>query len=246
MQTDHIPADDLERLGEVRRYEILDTPADGAFDRITTLAARLFNVPIAIVSIVDEDRIWFKSHHGIDAEETGRDAGLCASAVCQNEPWIVNDAKVDPRTLTNPLVVGELGLRFYAGIPLTTADGYNLGTMNVIDKEPREFSASDTETLKDLAAIVVHELELRLALRNYVRDRRAEALDLQDSVVQRLAVAQMAMDLGHIDQQRDAIMDSMRSARSAVTKLLEESDAMGDFAPGSFVRPPPDLGRCAT
>jgi GAF domain-containing protein len=238
MQTDHIPADDLERLGEVRRYEILDTPADGAFDRITTLAARLFNVPIAIVSIVDEDRIWFKSHHGIDAEETGRDAGLCASAVCQNEPWIVNDAKVDPRTLTNPLVVGELGLRFYAGIPLTTADGYNLGTMNVIDKEPREFSASDTKTLKDLAAIVVHELELRLALRNYVRDRRTEALDLQDSVLQRLAVAQMAMDLGHVDQQRDAIMDSMRAARSVVTKLLEESDEMGDFAPGSFVRPP--------
>ena len=156
MQQSHIPANDRERLEALRSYEILDTPADGAFDRITSLGARLFDVPISIVSIVDEDRIWFKSHHGIDVEEIPRASGLCASAVCQFEPWIVENAAVDPRTLSNPLVVGELGLRFYAGIPLTTSDGYNLGTFNIIDLEPRTLTATDMQTLRDLADLVVH------------------------------------------------------------------------------------------
>jgi len=163
------PPNERERLEAVRRYEILDTPPDGAFDRITALAARIFDVPISIVSIVDSDRIWFKSRHGIDVTEIGRDPGLCASAILQYEPWLVTDAEVDPRTLTNPLVVGELGLRFYAGAPLTTRDGYNLGTLNVIDIEPRELTALQIATLEDLAAIVVDELELRLAARREER-----------------------------------------------------------------------------
>lgn len=164
-----IPPNERERLEALRRYQILDTPPDGAFDRITALAARTFDVPISIVSIVDSDRIWFKSRHGVDLDEVGRDPGLCASAILQYEPWLVTDAEVDPRTLTNPLVVGELGLRFYAGVPLTTRDGHNLGTLNVIDTEPRELDALQIATLKDLAAIVVNELELRLAARREER-----------------------------------------------------------------------------
>ncbi len=158
-----IPANELERLAAVRRYDVLDTPPDGAFERVTALAARLFDVPIAIVSIVDQDRIWFKSHHGLDVDETGREAGLCASAILQGEPWVVTDASVDPRTLANPLVAGTQGLRFYLGVPLTTADGYNLGTLCVMDKRPRTVSDSDIATLSDLAVMVVDELELRLA-----------------------------------------------------------------------------------
>lgn len=149
------------RLEAVRRYDILETPPDGAFDRITAMAARLFHVPIAIVSIVDRDRIWFKSHHGVGMEEIGRDPGLCASAILQDGPWVVPNAVVDPRTLTNPLVAGELGLRFYAGVPLTTYDGHNLGTLCIIDQEPREMSESDLATLTDLAGLVMDELELR-------------------------------------------------------------------------------------
>jgi signal transduction histidine kinase len=160
-----IPPNERERLEAVRRYDILDTPADGAFDRITALAARVFGVPISIVSIVDSDRIWFKSRYGVDVTEIPRHPGLCASAILQYEPWLVTDAEVDPRTLTNPLVVGELGLRFYAGAPLTTRGGYNLGTLNVIETEPREMDAPQIATLKDLAAIVVDELELRLTAR---------------------------------------------------------------------------------
>jgi GAF domain-containing protein len=154
--------DEEARMEAVRRYGILDTPADGAFDRITALAARLFSVPIAIVSIVDHDRIWFKSHHGTDVDQIGRDPGLCASAILQDDPWIITNAPADPRTLTNPLVAGEFGLQFYAGVPLRTPDGYNLGTMCVLDREARTFSAEDVRSLEDLAAIVMNDLEMRL------------------------------------------------------------------------------------
>ena len=158
-----IPENEGLRLAAVNRYRILDSLPDGSFDRITRLAARLFKVPIATITIVDHDRIWFKSKHGLDALEIERDPGLCASAVLDYEPWVVNDASVDPRTLDNPLVRGELGLRFYAGVPLTTADRYNLGTLNIIDSEPRQLSEEELETLKDLASVVVDALELRLA-----------------------------------------------------------------------------------
>ena len=154
--------DEDGRMQAVERYRILDTPADGAFDRIAALAARMFSVPVAIVSVVDHDRIWFKSHHGTDVTEIGRDPGLCASAVLQGDAWIVRDAINDPRTLSNPLVAGEFGLQFYAGVPLRTPDGYNLGTLCILDREPRDFSDEDTAALEDLAALVMHDLELRL------------------------------------------------------------------------------------
>jgi GAF domain-containing protein len=141
-----IPWDEDARLAAVHRYEILDTPCEGAFDRITQLAARLFKVPISIVSIVDNDRVWFKSRHGIDVEQVGRLPGLCASAILQREPLILPDASVDPNALANPIVAGELGLRFYAGAPLTTGDGHNLGAICVLDKEPREFGEEDVAT----------------------------------------------------------------------------------------------------
>jgi GAF domain-containing protein len=92
---------------------------------------------MAIISRVDQDRIWFKSHHGLDVEQIDRDPGLCASAILSEEGYLVEDARQDPRTLTNPLVVGKMGLRFYAAAPLTTHDGHNLGTFCLIDQKPR-------------------------------------------------------------------------------------------------------------
>ncbi|PRY67415.1 serine/threonine protein kinase [Glaciihabitans tibetensis] len=164
-----IPVTEVQRMNAVERYEILDTPPDGAFDRITGLAARLFNVPIAIVSIVDTDRIWFKSHHGLDVTEIGRDAGLCASAILYDEPWVVEDATRDVRAMANPLVAAEAGIQFYAGVPLHTSDGYNLGTLCVLDFAPRSISPEETKNLEDLAALVMSELELRLATKRAVR-----------------------------------------------------------------------------
>jgi eukaryotic-like serine/threonine-protein kinase len=159
-------AEEEARMRAVHRYRILDTPPDGSFDRIAALAARIFSVPVAIVSVVDHDRIWFKSHHGTDVQQIGRDPGLCASAILQDDAWVVRDAATDPRTLTNPLAAGDFGLQFYAGVPLRTPDGYNLGTFCILDREPREFTAEDTRTLEDLAGIVMNDLELRLQTRN--------------------------------------------------------------------------------
>lgn len=168
------------RIAAIRRYDILDTPPDGAFDRITALAARLFSVPISIISLVDTDRIWFKSRHGVDIEQIGREPGLCASAIVQNDAWVLTDASRDIRSLANPLVAGEFGLRFYAGVPLKTSDGHNLGTLCVIDKEPRdEVSEQQIGYLKDLAALVIDEMELRIAALRTHREI-AEALSERD------------------------------------------------------------------
>jgi sigma-B regulation protein RsbU (phosphoserine phosphatase) len=174
--------DEAERLAAVRRYAILDTPPDGAFDRICALAARFFDVPFASVTIVDEDRIWFKACQGLDAVEIPRLPGLCASAILQDEPYVVTDGLSDPRTAANPLVHGELGVRFYAAAPIVTAGGHRLGTVNVIDTKPRAATDGEIETLQELAAIVVDELELRLAaIREIGREqqRRVRALDEQ-------------------------------------------------------------------
>jgi GAF domain-containing protein len=231
-----IPENESGRIDAVRRYDVLDTPPDGAFDRITALAARLFGVPISIISIVDHDRIWFKSHHGIDAEEIDREPGLCASAICQHEPWLVNDASVDVRTIDNPLVAGELGLRFYFGVPLRTEDGFNLGTLNVIDVEPREVTDAEVQTLEDLASIVMDELELRLDARSQLAERRRRALELNDDVVQGLALAQLALQADRPEEARAAVGRTLETAQAMVTELLESAEDKGVLFAGDLVR----------
>jgi GAF domain-containing protein len=148
---DILPSNELERIAAVRRYQILDTPPDGTFDRITALASELFDVPIALVTIVDEDRIWFKSRCGLDqVQEIPRDPGLCASAILQDTPYIVEEVR------------GQFGLQFYAAAPLRTSDGYRLGTLCIIDREPRVFSPKQADVLDRLSQIVMDEMELRL------------------------------------------------------------------------------------
>ena len=165
-----------QRLDAVRRYDILDTAPDRSLDRITAIAARLLKVPIAIISIVDRDRVWFKSHHGLELEQTTRDPGLCASCVLQDAPWIVTDAEADVRSLTNPLVAGDFALRSYLGIPLRTHDGFNLGTLCVLDFAPRAPAEGDIATLTDLASVVMDELELRLSSRRAITGYRNELI----------------------------------------------------------------------
>jgi PAS domain S-box-containing protein len=168
------PLDEVARLEALQRYQILDTPPDGAFDQITAVAAALFQVPIAIVSLVDHDRIWFKSHTGVDARETAREPGLCASAILSPDLYQVSDARLDARTLANPLVTGALGLRFYAAAPLRTHDGFNLGTLCIIDREPRELTGVEEEMLVKLASLVVAQMELRLAARKVAELERSQ------------------------------------------------------------------------
>jgi two-component sensor histidine kinase len=183
---DITPPDEDKRMAAVRRYDILDTPPDGAFDRITALAARRFGVPIAIVSIVDEDRIWFKSHHGLPVQQIDREPGLCASAILGNDPYLLADASIDPRSLANPLVAGDFGLRFYAGVPLTTSDGHNLGTLCVIDKEPRPIDEKQIEDLKDLGSVVMDQIEMQLSARRAVGQAQLMAKEIDHRVMNSL------------------------------------------------------------
>ena len=159
------PSTEESRLRAVERYRLPEAPIDGAFDRVTAIAARVFSVPVALVTIVDHDRIWFTSHHGLEIDHIDRHPGLCASAILDDVPWVVEDARSDPRTLANPLAAGDFGLQFYAGVPLRTRDGHNLGTLCVLDFEPRLASEAELATLVDLAAMVMSEMELRLESR---------------------------------------------------------------------------------
>ena len=169
------------RIVALRKYEILDTPSDGSFDDLTALAAKVFNVPIAIISLVDSDRIWFKSHHGLDIEQIDRNPGLCASAILSNDVYLVEDAKNDPRCLTNPLVSGEFGLKFYAAAPLQTADG-NIGTFCILDKKTRYINTDQQEMLRQMARIVMKEIELRLQSRSLIRAYKEKLETLEQSM----------------------------------------------------------------
>lgn len=159
-----------KRLANLYEYEILDTPPDGYFDEITSLASKIFNVPISIITLVDTDRIWFKSSVGIDAEEIPRNPGLCSSAIMSPDIYIVEDARNDPRTLSNPLVAGILGLQFYAAAPLKSSSGFNLGTICLIDLEPRTLNAKESSMLMQLSRIVMAQFELKLQARLMLKD----------------------------------------------------------------------------
>ena len=161
---------EIKRLENLYKYEILDTPADGDFDEITSLAAKIFNVPVAIITLVDTDRIWFKSSYGLDIDEIPRDPGLCSSAIMADDIYIVENAKIDSRTLANPLVAGLMGLQFYAAAPLKSLDGYNLGTFCIIDRIPRKLDARESSMLRKLSRIVMDQVELRLQSRLMIKE----------------------------------------------------------------------------
>ena len=168
-----LPENESERLNALRRYQILDTPPEPAFDRIAEMAANFFHVPMAGVSLVDEDRVWFKSRVGIDVDQTARDAGLCCSAMLSQGVYHLSDAAHDQRALSHSFVA-DLGIRFYAAAPLRNHEGFNLGTVWVLDQKPRELASSEAETLEMLAALAMNQMELRLYAEKVTRLERAE------------------------------------------------------------------------
>lgn len=156
--------EEADRLAELARYGILDSPPEEAFDRVTRIAAAAFDAPMALVSLVDRDRQWFKAKVGLCAMETGRDVSFCSHAVAAGAMLVVHDATEDPRFANNPLVIGDPEIRFYAGAPLTTPLGFHLGSLCIIDTTPRPtFGQRERATLTDLAAVVMDQLELRRA-----------------------------------------------------------------------------------
>ena len=203
----------------MRRYDILDSPPDGAFDRITAIAARRFGVPIAIISIVDEDRIWFKSHYGVPVQQIGRDPGLCASAILSSEAHVLCDAKTDVRSLANPLVAGEFGLRFYAGVPLRTNDGYNLGTLCVIDKAPRPIDQGQIDDLTDLASVVMDQMELRLSARVAVSHAQLMAQEIDHRVMNSLQFVSSMLTMQSRALDENDAADQLRMAADRVAAV---------------------------
>ncbi|WP_394182979.1 diguanylate cyclase [Marinomonas posidonica] len=158
MQIPDIPKDEQLRLSNLRSLGILDSDAEERFDRVTRLAQRMFDVPIALVSLVDESRQWFKSCLGLEVRETPRDISFCGHAILGAEPFIVPDASLDQRFADNPLVTGPPNIRFYAGVPLAYGDGTKMGTLCIIDQRPHDLSERDLEALVDLAKMAEYEL----------------------------------------------------------------------------------------
>jgi diguanylate cyclase (GGDEF)-like protein len=155
---DHDATRETLRLEALRSLDLLDTPEEARFDRLTRLAQRLFRAPIALVSLVDEHRQWFKSHPGLDVRETPRDFSFCAHAIQSEDIMVVPDAHLDSRFRSNPLVTAAPGIRFYAGCPLRTADGSSVGTLSLIDTVPRFFTENDRSQLREIALLVEKEL----------------------------------------------------------------------------------------
>jgi PAS domain S-box-containing protein len=160
-----IPANEQERLAVLRRYDILDTAPDQFFDDLVELASFICDVPISLITLIDEDRQWFKSKKGMNGNGSARDVAFCAHAIMQTDLFIVPDALKDERFVNNPFVTADPEIRFYAGAPLVTSDGYALGTLCVIDRKPRELTAEQTGALAALSRQVVAQLELRRSVK---------------------------------------------------------------------------------
>ena len=159
MQSAAIPDNDSKRLETLRSLNILDSKPEERFDRLTRLAMHVFEVPIALVSLVDIDRQWFKSRQGLEVAATARDIAFCSHAIMGDGAFVVEDAAIDPRFADNPLVTGDPGVRFYAGYPIRYLDGSVLGTVCIIDHRPRSFGARERLILQDLATLVEHEMQ---------------------------------------------------------------------------------------
>ena len=201
---DH-PDGEAARLDALQALRVLDTPAEERFDRLTRLARRLFNVPIALVSLVDAQRQWFKSRAGLSISETPRDVSFCDHTIRGDDLLIVPDALLDERFAASPLVLGDPYVRFYAGCPLRSPNGQRIGTLCIIDRQPRQLDDDDRDALRDLAAVVERELAaVELATRDAltsVSNRRGFAM-LADQSLRFCRRQQAPLALVYLDLDR--------------------------------------------
>lgn len=208
-----LPSDEEARLKSLESLEVLDTPAEERFDRVTRLSRRVFGVPIALVSLVDRDRQWFKSAQGLAACQTSREISFCGHAILGSSTFVVEDAALDPRFSDNPLVTGDPKIRFYAGRPLRGADGHRVGTLCIIDRSPRTMSAEDLRTLEDLAVMVEEELKV-IRMSRAEREMRTECerlkrlalVDTLTRVWNRGAIVDvLTRELGHAQREQTSV-----------------------------------------
>jgi PAS domain S-box-containing protein len=176
-----VPENDSERLTVLKRYRIMDTPSEASFDNIAKLCTKIFNIPISLVSLVDADRVFFKANVGMGkAVEANRGKSLCALAVLNPEITVFEDALKEPCLMANPNVVGNFGLRFYAGAPLITHDGFLIGTLCIIDQKPREFTDLEKEILAGMATSVMDQIELRISALEEIENHQSTNLLLSE------------------------------------------------------------------
>ena len=192
MKTPPVPENEAQRQQALEETGLLSSGAEARFDRITRLATELFSVPIALVSLIDRNRQWFKSRQGLDATETPRDISFCGHAVLDSEPLVIENALQDARFDDNPLVCGEPDIRFYAGAPFHTANGFRLGTLCLIDRKPRSFSEADIAKLKDLAGTVEDLIQADISCRNDYASLETSLSNVQ----RRMQLVVQGMDLG--------------------------------------------------
>lgn len=240
-------SDEAGRIAALARYRILDTPSEESFEKITTLVRDILETSICAISLVDRDRQWFKSIQGLDAIETPREMSFCHHTILKREPMVIPDAAIDPRFAGNPLVTGAPGIRSYAGVPLCTPDGYNLGSLCAIDVRPREFSEAQITILERFAGLVVNEMELRtIAHSDFLTGtatRRAfvEAAEKEVDCCQRYGRigSLLMLDIDHFKKINDAYGhpagdEVLKAVADCCQKMLRPNDMLGPVGGEEF------------
>lgn len=212
-----LPDNEDQRLAALQAYQVLDTVAEEEFDDLVKLASQICGVPISLVSLIDTSRQWFKARTGLDAPETSREVAFCAHAILQDDIFEVPDAAADERFADNPLVTGHPDIRFYAGMPLTTPDGFNIGTLCVIDTVPRQLTDQQRFALKTLGRQVISQMELRIKLQNV--QESYEQMAAQEEELRQNMEELMAMQEA-LEQKNDALQKVLTELQETQAQLI--------------------------